>query len=151
MAGKLTLPPLRFFGTEFEYKQYYYKAYCRKPIITFDRILVYFGKKCFQHCFYESSRRNQIKDIFSKKRAERIDWIRATLENPNAELYQGWDKEKKRHDLNYRVAVVFQNYVVVIRVKKKSDKNLKANFVTAFIADNSIGKIRKSPIWKPLK
>jgi hypothetical protein len=33
-----------------------------------------------------------------EERAERMDWIKATLQDPNAELYVGCDREKKRYD-----------------------------------------------------
>jgi len=43
---------------------------------------------------YESSMRNNVKDMFSKERSARIDWIKATLENPAADIYQGWIKSE---------------------------------------------------------
>ena len=45
------------------------------------------------------------------------------------------------------VSVVYENYVVVIQLTKKHDGTLKGEFKTAFVADNSIGKIRNSPKW----
>ena len=49
---------------------------------------------------------------------QRIDWIIATLINPEAELYQGWDKEKNRADPNRRVAVAYKELVAVIKMRK---------------------------------
>ena len=76
-----------------------------------------------------------------------MDWIAATLADPTAVRFQGWDKKKGRHDATRCVSVVFGDFVVVIRLSKKADGTLKANFVTCYEADNSIGKIRQSPLW----
>lgn len=140
-------PPLVFYGTTIEYRIHFERTYCLQPIITFDGIAVRFRKDRFDHCFYESTCRNQIKDMFSNQRAERIDWIKATLQDPNAELFVGWDKNKKRYDQGHRVAVVLGNYVVVIRMSG----NQTAQFVTAYVADSasSLAKIKKSPNWAP--
>ena len=46
-----------------------------------------------------------------------------------------------------RVSVVYENYVVIIQLSKKHDGTLKGHFKTAYVADNSIGKIRNSPKW----
>lgn len=141
------LPPLVHYSTEMEYRVHFERVYCSEPIITFDGIYVMFSKTRFDHCFFESSRRDGSKDRFSLVRAERIDWIKATLQHPEAELYQGWDKAKRRHDPTHRVSVVYGDYVVVIRVRKKMGGKLTAEFRTAYVADNSIGKIRSSPKW----
>lgn len=92
-----------------------------------------------------------MKDRFSRERAERIDWITATLTHPDADIYQGWDKKKKCVDSNRRVAVVYEEFVVVISVKKAISGNMTADFVTAYLADNSIGKIRAMPRWNKSK
>jgi hypothetical protein len=97
--------------------------------------------------FYESSGRDGRKDVFSPARAQRIDWIKFTLEHPNADLFEGWDKVARRHDSTRRVAVVYEDFVVVVAMGLKLNGSLKANFVTCYQADNSIGKIRQSPIW----
>lgn len=136
-------PPLRQRLTIEQYRIHFEAVYCHKPIITFDQIAVRFYKRDFDHCMYESSVRNKIKDQFSIERSERIDWIKATLENPNAILYQGWDKTKKTYDSARRVAVVFEDFVVVIALRA----NKKARFITAYLADNSMAKIRMSPKW----
>jgi hypothetical protein len=96
---------------------------------------------------YESSKRNETKDVFSKERSERIDWIKATLESAGADLYQGWDKKRKRYDPNVRVAVVHEEFVVVIRMRRPGSGAREASFKTAYLADNSISKIRGSPKW----
>jgi len=54
-------------------------------------------------------------DAFSSQRAERIDWIKAALQDSNAELHVGREGKKKRYDRSHRVALVVGDYVVVIR------------------------------------
>lgn len=145
----MAYPPLVIFETEAEYFAHYEKVYCSGPIITFDQIAVRFRKSRFNHCFYESTHRNMIKDQFSRLRAERIDWIKAALEDPNADLYIGWDGKKKRYDNSHRVALVVIDYVVVIRITDKQS----AEFVTAYVADSqsTLAKIKGSPKWTPPK
>jgi len=145
-------PPFICYATPAEYKQYFEKHYCRAKIITFDNIRVYFSPSKFGHVFYESTNRDGKKDAFSIHRAKRIDWIKATLENPHAELYQGWNKKDKVIEPNRRVSVVYEEFVVVIDVKfDEQDRPIKAEFITAYVADNSINSIRKSPKWDKRK
>lgn len=147
----MVYPPLVRYPSEDEYRRHFEHVYCREPIVTFDGIKVRFRKDQFKHSFYESSRRNAIKDQFSVPRAERIDWIKAALEDPASERYVGWDNRKKRYDKKRRVAIVMGNYVVIIRLKNASS----AFFVTAFVADtlttptphSTIDQIRKGPKW----
>jgi hypothetical protein len=146
----MLVPTLTLYATPAEYKQHYEKNYCREKIFTFDGIRVYFRQTKFGHAFYESSARDGKKDRFSKTRAERIGWIRATLENPEAELYQGWNKDGKVYDGSRRVSVVYEDFIVVIRINKTDSqgKPFTADFITAYVADkSSIGKIRNSPKW----
>ena len=128
------------------YKDYFEKEYCKRPVITFDNIPVFFHRSKFEHAFFESSDRAGNKDTFSLLRAERMPWIKTTLKDPNADLYFGWDNKKKKHDLKKRVAVVQGNYVVIISLNKTASK---AFFVTAFVADSgrSIRMIKQNPKW----
>ncbi len=148
-GGNVAYPPLVHYGTVAEYRAHYERVYCRQAIITFDGISVRFRKDRFNHCFYESTKRNRIKDLFSTQRAERIDWIEAALKDSNAELHVGWDGKKKRYDQSHRVALVVGEYVVVIRFSG----NLSAQFVTAYVADSpsTLAKIKGSPKWVPQK
>lgn len=143
----MPLPEKVIYLTEDEYRQHFYRVYCASEISTFDGIPVRFRRDDFEHCMYESSKRDGCKDQFSKERSERIDWIKATLENPDADLYQGWDSRKKCIDPDSRVAVVYEQYVVIIHTWLKTDGKRAARFVTAYQADNSIGKIRAKPKW----
>ncbi|MCD6218243.1 hypothetical protein J7L05_10375 [bacterium] len=145
----MQVPPLVNYKTVDEYRQHFEKMYCLKPIMTFDGIPVYFNKDRFDDCMFESSDwKLKNKDIFSMARAERIDWIAETLKNPACDLYFGWDRGNRKIDYSSRIAVVYDEYVVVIRIKRKKTKIHKGEFSTAYIADNSIGKIRGMPRWK---
>ena len=72
-------PSLVYYQTIAEYRSHYKRVYCQKPIRTFDGIAVRFRNDIFDHCFFESTQRNQVKDVFSNTRAKRIDWIKAAL------------------------------------------------------------------------
>lgn len=143
----MTLPPLVSYATVAEYRAHYKRVYCRSNIQTFDGIRVFFGDNKFGHMFYESTARDGRKDAFSLVRAQRIDWIKSTLEHPNADLFAGWDKDAKQYDATRRVAVVYEDFVVVVTMSLRLNGSLKANFVTCYQADNSINKIRTSPVW----
>lgn len=140
-------PALVYYETEREYRDHYERVYCRGVITTFDGIRVYFHQQKFGHAFYESSSRDGRKDQFSSQRACRIDWIKATLEHPDAFICFGWNKDKKAIDKSRRVSVVYEEFVVIIGLKRGRDGGLKGEFVTAYLADNSIGKIRSQPEW----
>lgn len=144
----MVMPPLLTLATEADYRQHFEATYCRGVISTHDGIRVYFRKEDFDHAFFESPLRNGVKaKMLSQIRAERMDWIAATLADPTADRFQGWDNKNGRYDATRCVSVVFGDFVVVIRLGKKADGTLKANFVTCYEADNSIGKIRQSPLW----
>ena len=148
----MVYPPLVNYKTEIEYREHYEKVYCRCGIATFDGIIVRFRKSQFQHAFYESSRRDGKKDKFSSSRAARIDWIKAALEDPESERYQGWDRDRGSYSQERRVAIVMENYVVIIDLTSPRT----GEFVTAF-ADRgirvpgrprTIDQIRQAPKWK---
>ena len=129
-----------------QYRLHYKSKYSQSVIYTFDGIRVYFPQQQFDDAFFESAnRKKKDKSVFSWQRAERIDWIGAALVDRFAELYAGWDRNKKRIDNRRRIALVYGDYVVVLQIyaKKKS-----ATFITAYIADsNTVAMIRKSPRW----
>lgn len=143
----MTLPPLVNYESVDEYRNHYVQSYCRNSILTCDGIRVFFSARQFEHTFYESSARDGRKDVFSRVRAQRINWIKFTLTSPHASLFMGWDKGSRAYDSTRRVAVVFEDFVVVVAMRLKPDGTLKANFVTCYQADNSITKIRQSPVW----
>jgi hypothetical protein len=59
----------------------------------------------------------------------------------------GLGQEKGTHDPTSRVSFEYEQFVVVIQIKLKTNGDLKADFVTCYQADNSISKIRCSPLW----
>ncbi len=139
-------PKLVHYATEVEYRLHYEALYCSATIHTFDGLRVYFPKQQFDDAFYESANRKaRDKSVFSRSRAERIDWIRAALQDGTAEIYAGWDRDKKVIDRKRRVTVVYGNYVVVLQV---NPRKAKAIFITAYIADAAtLAKIRRNPRW----
>jgi len=141
----MAYPALVVYTTEIEYQKHFERIYCRGAIVTFDGIPIRFQKRNFAHAFFESVRSKD--DTFSRKRAERIDWIKAALQDSASERYIGWDSKKKRHDGSRRVTVVMGNYIVVIGLNKQRNKG---RFITAYVADSgrTIEKICNGPKWK---
>lgn len=145
----MTFPALVFYNTSQEYKAHFKSVYCRNEIYTFDKIRVYFKEDNFNHSFYESPLRDGKKSgDLSLPRAQRIDWIKHVLENADADLLQGWNKDAKRYEPDRRVSLVLDNYVVVIRLSLKIE-TLKASFVTAYVlnGDCTLNKIKSGPKW----
>ena len=147
----MSYPPFVCYATQAEYRVHFEQVYCGCAIQTFDGIAVRFRKANFDHCFFESSKRDRAKDQFSSKRAERVDWIKHALEDPHSERYQGWDRDRKAYDRNRRVTIVMGDYVVVIALVGPKD----ADFITAYVADspskpgrpNTLDMIRRGPKW----
>ena len=140
----MVYPQLVTYQTKTEYQIHFNQIYCQGPIVTFDNIAVRFRKDDFYHAFFESVGGKD--DTFSTKRAERIDWIKAALQDPHSDRYVGWDSKRKRYDGKRRVTVVVNNYVVVIALNPAGDK---AHFITAYVADSgrTIRMIKQSPRW----
>lgn len=135
--------------TEEELRELWRTEYCRKIIRTHDGLRVRFYDNNFDHAFYESSKRGQSqnskkkKDMLSYARLEKMLWIKEVLADREATMYAGYDARTKTYDYNRRVSVVKGDYVVIIWIKNESE----ANFITAYVADSSIGKILCSPLW----
>lgn len=140
----MAVPPLVRYSTEREYREHYKREFCRRPVFAFDGIRIFFDPCRFEHAFYEGT----AKDRFSPVRAQRIGWVRATLEHRDADLYQGYIKAENRYAPDRRVSVVYEDFVVIVSLVLKTDGVLKGKFVTCYQADNSIGKIRSSPNWE---
>lgn len=143
----MSYPPLVKHTTETQYREHFSQKYCVGPIFMYDGIPVRFYKKDFDHAFYESSSAIQSnKSLFSFKRAEKIDWIEATLLDKNASLHYGWDNKKRKANLTRRVAITNGNYIVVIQIMKSSN----ARFITAFPTQNyrTVLKISSNPKWQ---
>lgn len=145
----MTVPTLLILESPREYRLHYERHYCRSTIITNDGIRVYFKPQKFGHAFYQnSSGEAGPKDEFSPERAQRMDWIKKTLEHPDAELFVGWNKEDKCNEDTRRVSVVYDSFVVIIEMSLKKTGELKGNFITCYLADKSIDKIRSAPVWE---
>ena len=124
------------------YKKIYEEYYCKAPVKTFDDILVFFKKHNFEHAFYESrNRKAKDKSRFSYKRANKIYWIKWVLQNPNAQLYKGYNHTTKSYDDKRRISLCVDNYVVVIELNKSKKK---ASFITAYVADGINAKGKKA-------
>lgn len=136
---------LKLNGKE-EYKDYFVKKYCNRKIYTFSGIRVKFYEDQFEHAFYESSNhKKRDKSIFSYKRAERIEWIENVLKDRTAQLYIGWDRDKKKYNENRRVSIISpEDYVVIINIINENE----AKFITAYSANITTARnIRKGPKW----
>ena len=117
------------------------EEYCKEPIITFDNVVVRCYADQFDHLFFESAdRRLKDKTILSYNRLEKIYWIKDTLQDASAILKKGWDTKEKEYYKDRRVAIVKDNYVVVIRFTGV----LKAKLVTAY-EKNDIDNILQAP------
>lgn len=127
------------------YRVHFEKSYCRAAIATFDGIEVRFRKTDFDHCFFESTQRNRVKDQFSHKRAERMEWIAVALQDASAQRFEGWDRDARKYDKSRRVTLVCGDYVVVIGISSAKT----ARFITAYVADSksTLEKIKTSPVW----
>ena len=139
--------------SEADLRKIWSEEYCRKIIKTHDGIRVHFYDSNFNHAFYESSVRNgsrnkpKSKDEFSYRRAARMMWIKEVLADKEAKMYVGYDSKTKGYSRSKRVSVVKGDYVVVIQLYKDD----QARFITAYVADNSIGKITSGPEWSAEK
>jgi hypothetical protein len=142
-----TYPPLLKLADEAAYRACFEAIYCAGAVTTFDGITVRFQKRDFDHCFFESSQRNQIKDTFSQLRAERLEWMAVALQDSAVDRFQGWDRHSKTYDNTRRVTLVCGNYVVVIALTGAKS----ARFITAYVADtpSTLAKLKKSPKWIP--
>lgn len=127
--------------TEEQLREIWKKEYCEKPLVTFDAVKVLFYEDKFDHIFYESkSRKTKDKSILSYNRLEKIYWIKEALQDATAVHKKGWDNENKEYYKNRRLAIVKNNYVVIIRFTGL----LKATIVTAYEKED-ISNIMASP------
>jgi hypothetical protein len=144
----MSVPPLLELDTRLAYKNHYERHYCRGNIVTHDGIRIYFKPQKFGHAFYcNASGRSGAKDEFDEERAKRMDWVKLTLQHPEAELFVGWNKDDKCHEDTRRVSVVYEEFVVIIELSLSNKGELKGNFITCYLADRSIVKIKSGPLW----
>lgn len=143
----MPLPPLLRLPDVAAYRQHFVHTYCRGVVETHDGIRVFFQQEKFDHAFYESTNRDGAKNAFSWVRAERMNWISATLTDAAAIRYQGWVAKTRSYDPARRVDLLHEDFVVVLGLGLNRDGALRANFITCYQADNSVAKIRTSPLW----
>lgn len=143
----MTAPALLMLPDEAAYQAEYECQLCLGVVTTHDGIRVYFERHAFGHAFYVTPMGGGTKGALCPDRSQRLTWIAPTLQTANADLYQGYDSKKKVYVPNRRVAVMWDNFVVVTQLTQRKDGALKGKFVTCYKADNSIGKIRTSPAW----
>lgn len=132
--------------SEIELRQLWCEEYCKSSVTTFDAIVVKFYEDMFDHAFFESaSRKEKDKSILSLNRLEKMLWIKATLQDPEAVLKQGWNRDLKKYENDRRVALIKENYVVIIRFTGFK----KAKFVTAYqlFVDENVHNVNTSPDW----
>lgn len=129
-----------------EYKKYFIDNYCSQEIYSHDGVQIKFYEDQFEHAFYESkNRQKRDKSLFSEERAQRMQWIKEVLMNESAEMYVGWDRDKKRYNKNRRISIITpENYVVVLNIIDE----MNAKFITAYVASKTnADKIRSAPKW----
>ena len=71
--------------------------------------------------------------------------LKMRLKTPDSIRKVGWDSNKRKYDVTRRVALVKDNYLVVILIYAEK----KARFITAYEIDNAenLDKILRSPDW----
>ena len=139
----MSYPSFVVYNDESDYRSHYERVYCNASIVTFDGIPVRFSKRDFDHAFFESVVTKD--DTFSNLRAQRVDWIKAALEDPNSDRYVGWDRKKKFYNYKRRVTLVQVNYVVIFAIKRDGT----GRFISAFVANSgrTLQMIKQSPKW----
>lgn len=138
---------------ESAYREYFHANFTKAPLrltLADGHAKIYFSKSDFNHAFFESTDRNGIKDEFSRTRAERMDDIPAALLDTKAIRHAGWNKRDRAYSHGRCVCLALDDFVVVVRLRLTTTDDLAGRFVTCFVADNSIGKIRKAPLWDEL-
>lgn len=135
---------------EAEYRSHFIANFTRTPVMfqtTQGRAPIYFAGHQFDHAFFESTGRNGVKDAFSPERALRMDDIPVLLSDRSVPRHAGWDAKTRSHSHTRCVSIALDEFVVVVRLGLTKTGYLRGNFVTCYVADNSIGKIQSAPEW----
>lgn len=139
-------PPILKLTDQAAYQQHFVKKYCAGPLTTHDGIPVFFDRHSFYHAFFDTVVHKD--DTFSVARAERMDWIEATLTDPESQRFQGYLSKIKTHDPARRVELRYENFIVVLIMGIKQDGSLKAKFLTCYPVDNNrLPKVQQAPTW----
>ncbi|MCD1267821.1 hypothetical protein B5M43_003030 [Microbacterium sp. MEC084] len=135
---------------EADYRAYYLENLTRAPLplrTSVGNAPVYFDRHRFDHAFFESTNRDGVKNQFSLPRARHMDEIGAILASSTADRRAGWDSKRRTHDQTSCVSIAVDDFVVIVRLGLTNTGYLRGQFITCFVADNSIGKIRTAPAW----
>jgi len=141
-------------ASEAEYRSHFIANFTRAPLpfqTSQGQARIFFSPWQFDHAFYESTYRDGAKDAFSFVRAERMDDIAVVLADRNVPRHAGWDAKAQTHSHTRCVSIALGEFVVVVRLGLTKDGFLRGNFVTCYVADNSIGKIRAAPQWNEVQ
>lgn len=141
---------LLLLNSEQEYRAYFYENFCARPLemrVESTVIKVFFNRDHFDHAFFESSQRDRVKDVFSTQRASHMSLIPQLLGDATGDRRAGWNAATKSYNHGRCVVLSAGDFVLVIRIAKTKRGDFRARFVTCYVADSSIGKIRKSPTW----
>lgn len=139
-------PALLSLEDQAAYQQHFVTKYCAGPLLTHDGIPIFFRRHAFYHAFFDTVVHKD--DTFSQTRAERMDWIEATLIDPQSQRLQGYLAKTKTHDPKRRVELRFQNFIVVLIMGMKKNGVLKGEFLTCYAVNNRrLPKVQQAPIW----
>lgn len=137
-------------ASEEEYRNYFFANFCVRPlkmVVGAETIDIYFERGAFGHAFYESSNRDGNKDQFSLPRATHMGLIPQMLSDSEGDRRAGWDSKRKSYDHSHCVTIAAGDFVLVIRIRRTRTGIYRGKFVTCYVADTSIHKIRTSPAW----
>lgn len=144
----MTYPALLKYTHEDEFRDHYFRVYCKGPLQTFDGISVRFNKSDYKHLCFQDDDHDGVREAFAWNRAERLDWIKHALEDSNAILKFGWLTKKGQVLYDRRVALVQGNYAVTIQFTGESE----ARIITAFLfAQDDVAKFLQDPDWELAK
>jgi hypothetical protein len=141
----MPLPRLLSLPDEAAYRAYFEAQYCNTTVVTFDGITVQFFTEIFNEAFYrDSSRTARDKANFDLKRAQRMDWIRAVLEDSSLEVYRRAMPSSKIRRIALEPTTP---YAVIIQIDSRNAR--RARFITAYIVDSpsALTKMRSNPRW----
>lgn len=138
--------PYLILPTDADYKLYWESVVCASPVTTVHGVKVFFQRNRFEHAFFESPMRNGIKGtVCSTERVQRMSWIRAALTDPASDWRTGWNKSLGQADRSRAVCITDEDFVIVIGMHATDPA--RANFMSCYRADQSIGRIRCMPCW----
>lgn len=139
----MELPPLLILESEEEYREHYIRTLANGPaVITPDGIQVDFYEDKFDYVFWgRSSSWQKKKDRFAPERAQRMDWIRPLLVDPNADIR----RESGSDYRNYRLILYYPDpYMVVTKAVRRG----RETFMNAYPCSRErLNEKSKFPKW----